>query len=204
MLVCACIIGTWRYRSLDKGSRLLYGMFLSALVCECSSLLVAYIPTIKNPIYHLYNLVELTVITSYFVYTVEIKKPRFIVVSFVIYICAEILNTIFLQPLSAVNTNMITLECLLIVPMALYALYRIVINDKIEKMLSYVHFWFWAFFLFYFTSSFFFWQFIVYFYRHDPKYYAISANGHAIVNLLVYTGIFLVFLRYPKLVRNGA
>ncbi|GAA4460538.1 hypothetical protein GCM10023093_03360 [Nemorincola caseinilytica] len=189
---------------LDKGARLLFYMYMASLGCELSAVLRYYWPQLKNPCYHVYNLVELIIITMYFMYTVGVRKRLLLIVLCLIYLGVEIFNTIYFQPLSAVNTNVITFECFMVIPMALYSLYRILINDNISKIQNYVHFWFWTFFLVYFSSSFFFWQFIIYFYRHDKLFYTISIYGHIIVNLAVYTGVLLTYLRYPKMARNGA
>lgn len=135
-------------------------------------------------------------------YTINNKNRAIFALLCFLYVGVEIANDILYQPLRKFNSNFIIFECLLIIPMALYALYKIQVNDSIERMGKYVHFWFWTFLLMFFSSSFFFWPFVVYFYKHNQLYYNISSYTHLTVNLIVYTGIFVTFLKYPKMIRN--
>lgn len=193
-------LGILRYRIMDNGSKRIFYLMVLALLCETITKYNS--PFIKSPTYHIYNLLEMVVITSYFIYTVRIKHKWIYLMLCLFYIGIEVTNDILYQPLRKFNSNFIIFECLLVIPMALYSLYKILINDSIEEMRKYVHFWFWTMLLVYFSSSFFFWPFVVYFYKHNQTYYNISSYTHLIVNLIVYTGMLLTFLYYPKMARD--
>lgn len=202
VLAALFVLGAVRYKMLDKGSKLIFYLVCLSLLCESVTAITFDLPYFKMPTYHVYNVLQLMVITWYFLHTVHLRNKVLYIFSCVLYVGIEIGNDILYQPLRKFNSNFIIFECLLIIPMALYALYKILVNDDIEKMNRYVHFWFWTFLLVFFSSSFFFWPFVVYFYKHSQLYYNISSYTHLIVNLIVYAGIFVTFLKYPKMIRN--
>jgi hypothetical protein len=202
IVAATCVTGFIRYRRLDKGTRVILAILVLTIISEGLSALGDYFIYYKSYFYHVFNLLQLMLITTYFANTIKFRNKGIIAIVCLFYVVLEVLNDIFFQPLTKLNTNFISLECLLIVPMALYSLFRILIDDSIEKLQTYVHFWLWTILLLLFSSSFFFWQFVVYFYKHNELFYNISNYIHQIANLILYTGIFLVFLYYPKMVRD--
>lgn len=202
VLFLASVIGYIRYNLLDYGSKILLCLVTLAVLCESITAFERFFTYLKAPVYHIYNVIEIILIALYFLYTVRFRNRLLFISLCLLFIGVEIANTVLYQPITRLNTNFITFECLLVIPMSLYSLYKILINDAVDKILNYVHFWFWTCLLVYFSSCFFFWQFIVYFYKHNQLYYTISGNMHIVINLLVYTGILLVFLYYPKMARD--
>lgn len=198
LTVLTCLV---RYKTLDRGSRLMFYLIIFGLLSESLAVSEEF-SSYKSPAYHVYNVIEIVLITKYFLYTINNKNRAIFVLLCLLYIGVEIGNDLLYQPIRKFNSNFIIFECLLIIPMALYSLYRIQLNDGIEQISRYVHFWFWTCLLLFFSSSFFFWPFVVYFYKHNQLYYNISSYTHLIMNLIVYTGMFITFLNYPKMIRN--
>lgn len=198
-LISIFLIGVARYRILDKGTKTLYWMMVVTLTAE---LMTTFWPHSKSKIYHFYNLLEIVLITWYFLQNIQFRNLKVFAIASTFYVAIEICNTLLYQSLAKFNSNFIIFECLLVIPMSLYSLYKIMINDKIDKLQSYVHFWFWTAMLVYFSSSFFFWPFVVYFFKHNKLYFDISSSMHALVNQVFYTIILIVFVKYPKMTRD--
>jgi hypothetical protein len=202
VVFATCVTGFIRYRMIDRGTVVILVVLVLTIMNEVLSSLGGQFTYYKSYFYHVFNLLQLMLITVYFANTIKFRNKGVIALVCFSYFVLEVLNVIFLQPLAKLNTNFISLECLLVVPMALYTLFKILIDDSVEKIQAYVHFWLWTILLLLFSSSFFFWQFVVYFYKHNMLFYNISNYVHQIANLILYTGILFVFLYYPKMVRD--
>ena len=114
----------------------------------------------------------------------------------------EILNSVYFQPISTLNTNYILLENFAIILMALIYLYIIILNDYLSIIIRDPHFWFWSLFLVLSSGTFFFWIYIKMPSGSKKNYIDFAQNIQAIVNLLVYSGVGVIFFLYPKMRNN--
>lgn len=198
ILASICLVGIWKYGILDKGTKIVFVVICSCICCEGYSFVVGKENDDRLPVYHLYSLVEIILLTLYFFTTIKLKKPVLFALLVVVYVAVAVVNVLYFQPLRSLNSNYITFNCLMAIPMSLYSLYKILIDDSIEKVQYHVHFWFWTSFLIYYSSSFFFWQFVGYFYRTNRQFYRLSLYMHSVLNIMTYSGIFLTMLLYPQ------
>jgi len=119
-----------------------------------------------------------------------------------VYFILAFLNEIFFQHINNLNSNFIIFESFIVVSMSLYALYRILINDEIQAVVRYPHFWVWTSLLFYFSCSFFFWPCIKILYKQKSHYYGFIVSLQVIMNMVAYAGIGLTFIFFPKLTND--
>lgn len=192
------IIGLFRYRQLDEVSQIIVIFVASGLLSEIIAITIVapYFKT-KNPTYHFYNVVELSIITVYFLKT--IKKYTVSLSLFLICVASVLglVNCILLQPIETMNSNFITVECFLIIGMSFYALYKMLVNDDIN-LKGYVHFYFWIVLLYYFSATFCYWSLIKILYKSHSIFYDVAEYMQIISNIVTYLGIGICIYRYPK------
>ncbi len=198
ILTSICLAGIWKFTDLDKGAKTVLNIIFACVACEGFSYIVGQHNDDRLPIYHLYNVIEIILLTKYFFITTRFSQQWVFWALVLLYIAAAVVNICFFQPLRHLNSNYITFNSLLAIPMSLYALYKILIDDSIEKVQHHVHFWFWTCFIIYYSASFFFWQFVGYFYRSNRQFYNITLYMHSILNIVTYSGILLTLLFYPQ------
>jgi hypothetical protein len=202
-LIFSISIGIKRYNLFDGGSQIIFWLLAITLANEILIFVFEIKALNKTLIYHFYNPVELFVVTLYFLITIKVNYFRiFAVLCGTLYAILEIANTVFLQPLTRLNSNYIIFESFVIIAMSLFALYRILVNDNLYPVLKYAHFWFWSFILLYFSVTFFYWPCIKVLYRDHSIYYTIANDIEMVVNILVYAGIGAVIFFYPKIIKH--
>jgi len=198
-LLVGTVTGVVKYRIVDRASRLICLLLLLTLAAEISTTVLYKLGYSKYPVYHVFNVIEITVITLYFLNVSGLRqKAALSVASITCYIVLAACNTIFLQPIDTLNSNFITLESFLIIGMMLFSIYRIMIDDNVAEVTRYPHFWIVLSLLIYFTSTFFFWPCIRILYRQKSPYYNIIASSQVVINAAAYAMITTVLLLYPK------
>lgn len=86
--------------------------------------------------------------------------------------------------------------------MALYALYGMLIDDRIQNILQYSHFWLWVCLFLYFSCTFFFWPCIKILYKQKSPYYDLIVCFQVFMNAVSYLGIGMTLFFYPKMMKN--
>lgn len=149
----------------------------------------------KAPIYNVYSVIEVMLVSLYFLVTVQPPKVRlWQVMVFVFWPVIGVLNYLYFQKFYALDTNLLILESCSIIPMGLFALYKILLDDRIIDVYKYPHFWIWALFLLLWCSSFFFWGCYEALIRGYNPYKKTFQIVELSVNILVYSGIGLSLL----------
>ncbi len=199
VLVLTVFKGILRFRRLDSASKILLLLLAITTTSEFVCLIRIESHLGKAPIYHVYSVIEIILTTAYFLKTIKSYHfPAKFIISSVIWLLLGILNVIFLQPIYKFNSNYLLLESICTIAMSLYTLYTMLVNDTIHNVLKYPHFWTWSLLLLLWSSSFFFWGYYEVLTQKGWAYLPAAANTQAIINILVYFGIGLTFLFYPK------
>ena len=199
VLVVTIIIGIIRYRRFDNATKILLLLLVVTTISEFICLFRVENHLGKAPVYHFYNILEILLTTAYFLKTIKSYHFfRVMLISIIVWPLLGIFNTFFLQPLHKFNSNILMLESICIIAMSLYSLYKILLNDTLYNVLKYPHFWIWSIQLFFWSSSFFFWGYYEVLMQKGWALMPSFAKAQAIINILVYFGIGLTFLFYPK------
>lgn len=195
-LLILIVVGFGIHKKFDKALRFFYYLLVLTLFSEGISIYFEIEYKTKAPVYHFYSILELFLISLYFLYSV-FPRPRISIVFFSGLFCAilGLGNLYFFQPLITYNTNMLMIECVLIIAMALFALFKIMQQDEIVNVFSHPHFQIWIALLFLWTSTFFFWAFLDYLKKENLGYYEIIATGQTLINLFIYGYFVSVFLK---------
>lgn len=199
VLVLTVLKGFMRYKRLDNAMRVLFYLLILTTLSELTCLVRVELGLGKAPVYHVYTVIEIIFTTAYLLKTVKSSHYDSIMLATIVtWSALGILNCIFLQPLHKFNSNILLLESISIIGMSLYALYRILLDDKIQNVYKYPHFWIWSLQLFYWSSSFFFWGYYEVLMQRGWPFMPSFAKAQAVINILLYFGIGLTLLFYPK------
>lgn len=199
ILCLASTTGLIRYKKLDRASRLIVWYIVLTFIMEALAMLAAIIYRNNLPIYHVYSPLQFLVLSIYFNISEDQKriKPAGWIIGiggFILSIC----NSIYLQPLTELNTNFIVLESFLVIAMSLFAFYRLLSSDFMYVHLS-PRFWFSAIFLVFWSFTFFYWLVGVLIYKSMPDK-AIWLNIMIwFINIFTYSAFAAVFLSYNKM-----
>lgn len=204
VLLFATIAGLIKIKTMDKGSWLILILLICSILVETISRTMVYMHVqytdinLFYGIYHLDSVLDLYITTLYFF--VSISIPKFKVWAFlaaIIFTSAGLINLKF-QPMNIQDSNMQILEDLCIIPMALIALYKIFISDKIPNPFVYPHFWFWVALLLFWSGSFFFWALYSSLVIEQGKYLVIVKSIENVINIITYLLIGMAIIKYPK------
>ncbi len=200
ILILNVLIGLVKLKFFDNATKILLLLLFIATVNESFCRLLMAFNLYYQPCYHIYSVLELTLTTVYFLYTIGIKSAyKYTRTIFFVCFCIGITNLYF-QPLTIINTNVLVIECLVIIPMAHFAFYKMLLNDSIINIFQHPHFWFWSAFLLLWTSTFFFWAFLDH--LMITKYKVIVSYCQILMNLATYLITGLTLLYYPKQIHD--
>jgi hypothetical protein len=206
VLYCSSITGWVKFKWLDISALLFLSLITYTALSE-SLIYVCY--AFKNEkyvfiIHFIYGIVELILLTAYFISMIK-KRDLLLYASVTacLWIGLSWIDYTFIHcripnneyPVST-DQVLTTAKCVVGILFSLYSIYRILLNDPILNIRSYMHFWFWTIWLFYCCSTFFFW--ILRPNIHNPKYATIAQVTANSINIFLYLLVGLVFFNYRK------
>ncbi len=157
----------------------------------------------KAPVYHFYNIIEFTLISYAFIFFVITKPSKIVLYAIpIVATCIGIGNLLFLQPLDVVNTNMLLVECVASIGMALYALYHVLNNDETFNIYKSPSFIIWSAILLLMTGTFFFWACFEFLLAPKSPYRMPLIIVQIIINIIVYISIAIALLIKPEKINN--
>lgn len=202
ILLLATITGIILYRRLDMALHVIVILLILTVISEAASYILVKSEEygLRYTVFHVYNILQLFAITLFFIYAIKPYHYRkLIVAASVLYPLVGILNIIYLQPIDKLNTNMLILESLIINTMSLYLLYKQVKSKKTQNIFKYPHLRIALLLLLQWSSTFFFWALVPVLDDSNWEYLKLATYIHAIINILVYSGIALVLYTQNKI-----
>lgn len=160
LLLLACIIYLRWFKQMSLPLRIMTVLLLCTLINELIAAWMSRYYHNNMAVYHVYSPVSLAIVALYYNYLLPgFRKYRvgYMVAAF--GIAAAVSNTIWLQPLTALDSHMVLLSGLCIISMALYALFYILTRDYTPVRRN-IHFWLSLIFLVYWCATFLFWTFL--------------------------------------------
>lgn len=201
VLLLSCVCAIYHFRRVDKATRFLCLWIVTGGVTEL--LAVHFAVTYKNnlPVYTFYSIIELSLITFYFAFSVEvIRRQRLHLIIIAASTLMWLANMYWLQPVNSINSNFIFIECLITVCLSLYALYRLLLLYN-HSLLRKTHFWIPCIVLLYCCGTLWNWGFYDHFLKHYPERTVMLSICILFVNILTYSAYTLILLFYPKMKR---
>lgn len=200
ILVLSSTIGAFRFKRFDKGTKIIALLTIFTAIVEVTSTIAAKRFNYNLIIYNIAN--PLGYVLVYYFFNTVIKQingkgiSKFFLIAALL--CAA-LNGILIQNIYDVfNTYFLALESILVVGMAQYYFYSVLITDNNFSVLS-PHFIIASLLLIYSSFSFFYW---LLFYGFYESFGANNLNWfdsmNKSINLIMYAGFGLIFLFYHK------
>ncbi|MBC7553626.1 MAG: hypothetical protein H7257_06565 [Taibaiella sp.] len=203
VLLSLCYISVRAYKRMQASLKFVCILGVLTFVNEMVSAVLGYYSISKAYGYHFYNIVELALIAYAFVFYTN-KKPGkglLISISFGSIMLGGI-NMAFLQPINKVNTNMLMVECVLSIGMALAALFHLLKNDTTFNIYRSPNFIFWSAILLLMTGTFFFWACFEFLIQSNSKYKLPLIVIQVIINIVAYISIAVALLIKQEKTQN--
>ena len=204
ILFMCSIVGCLQFRKMDETMHFILFFIVLTTVNETGALIyVKKFHGASAPIYHIYTIFALIIVTVYYLKFTRMRDfKKIFLLSIILWPTVGLIN-LYWQPLSMQNSNMIILESIVIIIMALHCLYKILINDSIVNVRSYPHFWVWSSLVILWCGTFFFWAFFNELVKNHSTYKNLLLCAQIITNIIGYAGIGGSFLLYSKSKENG-
>lgn len=198
VIFMAIVISVFKYKQLDKASKVFCVLLVTTLISETCSFFLAKYYRNNFPVYHFFAPVQLFLVGLYFNYAIESFRRKNIGLYIgIIGILFSAFNTLYLQPIKTFNSYFLLFEGLCTIFMCLYAFNKMFVNDDIDILKSH-HFWFTFILLTFWSITYVNWgvrEFIRY--KMLEMIFSVG-NVLWLVNVLTYSGIAFVFLFYRK------
>lgn len=199
-MLFAFVVSLVRFRHADNALKILSILLGGTFISECIAYYAAGRYHNNMPVYSIFSLVEFSLISLYFNYSIEyFRKRRIGIIIAALGTVAGIINIIYLQPLNVLNNYFLFLEGILIISMALFSFTRLMIIEDATPMHLNPHFWIAAIFTFFWAVTFLNWGLYDYLIAKYRSKMWVANLSILIVNMITYTSIGLVFIFYPKL-----
>lgn len=194
-------IGIKRFRELDHTLHYVVFLLVCIALCEMAAFVLykAKQYHLRPIIYHFSSIAEIVLVSIYFL---KLTKPaaynRLFISCVVGWPLIGIVNILFFEHITELNTNMLMLESFSIICMSLYAVYDLLKKEIAGNLFHNPHFWIAILWLILWSGTFFFWAFIKVLSRSQWQYLDIIQHLQIVLCVIVYAGIASVLFLYPK------
>lgn len=201
LLFFLSLLAIYRYRVMDIGTRFISGFIWLGLSTETTARIVAVKYGNNMPVHNIACIIEFVLISLYFNYSISDfrhgNKGIFIAACGV---SIGIINHLKFQSLNKINSNFLFLECVGIVCMSLYAIYRMLkVDDDNLRLYRKIQFWIPVILILYQCGA--LWSWVMYdYYRETDKSAIILLQCLLLTNCIItYCLLSVFYLLYPKL-----
>lgn len=159
----------------------------------------------NNLVYGFFSPIQLVIICLYFNQTIDtfISKNLGLIIATIFAIVGYVDYFIIRSP-SEFNGNFLIIESLVVNALCLYSFYRMLLLDDSLDLSRYVHFWFSAIWMFFWTCTFCVWGTYKYLSQKSGIGNDLIQYALVVSNVITYVGIGTVFLLQNKMkVLNG-
>src|SRR6218665_2485027 len=201
VLFLLSVLAAWRFPKTELATRFISGFIWLGLLTELTGLYAAYNYSSNAPIYNVSCIIEFGLICLYFNYSISFfQRNRIGIILALLGIGAGITTIIAFDCFYTTNSNFLFLECMGIICMSLYAIFKLLLLNT-ESLQPYrkVQFWVPLILVLYQVGS--LWSWMMY------EYYRLIGDNatHNLHHMLLSNGILtyllfsLFYLYYPTL-----
>ncbi|TAM93712.1 MAG: hypothetical protein EPN39_19425 [Chitinophagaceae bacterium] len=196
VLLFALLCALRRFRQQERSLKIIALWLIVTVISESLAAFMSRYYQNNMPVYHFYAPVSLLLIALYYHYSIPVFQRYHIgYIIGIAGIIAAIINTVFIQPLTSLDSNLMLFSGICITTMALFAFYAMFTDDTGLPLTGNIHFWISFLFLFYWCGTFLIWAFLqvlIILKEHEaikPVYLMLWA-----INLVKYSGMGMAFL----------
>jgi hypothetical protein len=199
-ILLSLAISIYRWNVSDSSVHTISVLLFITLLSEIITLICRWQGVNFYLVYHIFNPIELWLISIYFLRTLNIKHPNLPYIILVICIIIATINSFFLQSTRTINSYFLLFESFCVIGMSLYGMYYILKTEQIVSIVTYPHFWIFSCLLLYASSTFLFWGYFQRFFEEHWEYANALMYIQAGVNIITYLllGLTIFFTCKPK------
>jgi len=195
----------YRYKHLDKASRIFSLLIGLTFITETVAYIVARIYRNNMAVYSIFNPVQMFMYSLYFNYAIDVFRKRHI--GIYIGIIASLLGLVsilYFQPITHFNSYFLIFEGITVIGMSLFAFFRLLLISDGLILYKYAHFWLMAILVSFWAVTFFDWSMYEYFSNQSKEPLWIVNLFILMENIVSYLAFGFVFLLYPKMNNSHA
>lgn len=199
ILLLAAAIGGLRYKQLDGAARIIFYVVCLGFLAEVAARAVAVWTGNNMAVYNIYSLAEYCLMCAYFHCSLpQLRRRGAGLIIAGAGLGLGILNTIFLQPITTLNSYFLYFEGIVVIGLSLFSFFcRLLVSDG-QHLYRFMHFWLPVIFCAYWAITFFNWGLYSYFLVAQKEWLNVINNFIVVVSILCDLAIALVFWRLPK------
>jgi len=154
ILLLVVLAGAFRLRLMDRASRFMFVLLAMALLTESLACYSAFKYHNNNPIYDLFSIIEIAIVSLYFNYAITaFRKWNVGIYIGATGIIAGVINTIWFQPLTIANSNILFINGFFTIALSLFSIIQLLLTDIFLEIKKSPHFWIAVSLLFYWIPS---------------------------------------------------
>ena len=200
----ASAIGWRRVQHFDKASKIFWWYTCAGFLVEATARYAAVVYGNNMPVYGIYSLFAFGLTAAYFNYSVDVLRVRNIGLYIGAFgVALGILNSIFIQPLNVLSSYFLYFEGIVILGLALFSFFRMMLISDGMQLYKLRHFWFPVILCFFWSITFFNWGLYGYFNANEKGWMWLINLSIIAVSSTTYLAIAVVFWNYPKLKAAG-
>lgn len=154
----AFIKGLTHYNSLEGASKFIVILLGFTLINETISFVLFVQKKNNMPVYQIYSLVYYSLIVKYFCSSIDIMKEYFkLKLTLAVGIFAYIINLMYLQPITILNSHFLLFTAILIISLSLISYFRMLVSKEGIRLTGSRVFWINTILLVYWSITFLHW-----------------------------------------------
>lgn len=200
-LAIATCIGVAKFPRLSTPFRVLVILLLITAICEAAAYSAVMVKRydIRYEIYHLYNPIQAILLSAFYIFIIAPAHQKALLVTNLLgWPLIALLNAVYLQPVTSLNSNMLIFESFFFITLSLYFIYITLKYDVTDNVFRYPYFWVAVIWLISWSSSMFFWACIKLLYRSQWRHMPAIMYMQAFADCTVYAGIAIILYNYNR------
>jgi hypothetical protein len=203
LLLFVSVLAVTRWEQLSTADKFIAALLWVTSVEEAVAAFAAYYWHNNLTVYHVYSPIEFMLISLYFNYSImALRKQGIGIIAGIAGILLSIINTLFIQKITHINSNFLLLEGAAIIIYCLLSFRQVIIGERPPYRLA--QFWISVCFVIYCCATFTGWGIYALVHNEESVLAQVFDEVLASANFTFYIGIALIFIFYRKLIASGA
>lgn len=201
LLTVACY-AFLRFSSVDLAVKFIFSLLWLDVFTELIGKLTIELYHTNLPVYNIAAFLEFVIICLFFNQVIyRLKRSNIGLFIAGVGLFFGVINMIFFQPITVINSNFAFFECLCVVCLCLYAMYKMMFHPDI-LLTKETYFWICITLLVYQCISLWNWGIYSYILRYSAEKTILMNISLLVVNIVVYCAYFFILFFYPKMRRT--
>jgi len=203
-LLAAVLYAAIRFRKLDKGGKCICAFIWLGFLFESIGWVAASKFQNNHQVYAIGNILELALLSLYFNNAIrKLQENNIGIIIAIVGAILGVINMAFFQPINTLNSNFVFLECVVVVCLCLFLIFKMLITDEEIELKKEFHFWIACTLLFHQCTSLGNWGLLGYITEFLPEKIVFWDIIIVLVYTITYFSLIILFYYYPKLKKTN-